>query len=236
MNANCLIIFTLLLSIVSLTGCTQTVTGEGEYITQNREVQAFSEIALSVPAKVTLRQGASFKVELRAQANVLEILETKVSGKELAITSKKNMNNGKAILITITLPKLEGFEINGSGEVTSPDVFESTKVELEINGSGSFAGNFVSDLIQADITGSGAVRLKGSAGELKHETNGSGTLEAADLRSKSVKLEINGSGNCKVWAEEALESEINGSGSVLYKGSPVKLNQEINGSGTVRKV
>ena len=236
MKANFFFLLTFLISLFSLSGCTQGISGEGDYIQQSRDLQAFSEIDLSVPAKVTIRQGAAHKIEIRAQANVLEVIETTIGGKELTIGTKKNIRNHKEILITITLPKLEGFEVNGSGDVNSPDVFEGGNVELEINGSGSFAGNFVSEQIKSEISGSGNIRLKGSANEFIHETNGSGDMEAADLRAKSVKVQINGSGNTKVWSDEVLDTEINGSGSVLYKGSPTKESKEVNGSGTVRKI
>ena len=226
----------LLFTLISLTGCTQSITGTGDYTTQTREVQAFTEVDLALPARVTVRQGASYKVEIKAQANVLEVIDTKISGKELTISTKKYVKGGKNVEITITMPKLEGFEVNGSGTVTSPDVFESAKVDLEINGSGEFKGNFVSEEIKSEISGSGRVELTGSAKQFEHTTNGSGNLEAANLRAKAVKVDINGSGNASLWADEALETEINGSGSITYKGAPSKVAQEINGSGTVRKI
>jgi hypothetical protein len=62
--------------------------------------------------------------------------------------------------------------------------------------------------------------------------NGSGSLFGFPLQAESCQVDITGSGNCEITANQHLDVSIDGSGSVFYKGNPT-IMEDISGSGRV---
>ena len=60
-------------------------------------------------------------------------------------------------------------------------------------------------------------------------------VDAAELEGARVEVDIMGSGDVAVWANEHLTAEIMGSGDISYRGSPTVEQQE-RGSGEVRQM
>lgn len=235
-----LTVWTLGLGLISVcgTGCIDTGTdGEGEYQRQKRTVSDFSKIDLGLEGKVQIRQGASFSVVVEAQGNLMELIETKVDGSTLVITSKSNIGNAKELHYFITMPKLSGLEVSGSGEVDVLDVFSPEDMDIDISGAGQVKANLIAESISADISGSGYLKLDGSADAFDGDISGAGEIKAANLAAKEVRIEISGSGSAEIQALEALDLDLSGSGEVKYKGNlPPKFTQDISGSGKVSKL
>lgn len=61
---------------------------------------------------------------------------------------------------------------------------------------------------------------------------GSGSFYGFELQSRNSYIEIIGSGDCEITTANQMDVDIEGSGSVYYKGSPV-IRTEITGSGTI---
>jgi hypothetical protein len=90
--------------------------------------------------------------------------------------------------------------------------------------------------LTASISGSGSARFEGRASELKLDISGSGSIDAAALRSAAVRVDISGSGSAVVNASATLSADVSGSGSVQYTGNAPKVNTHISGSGSVTRV
>lgn len=227
------------LGLVSLcgTGCIGTATdGEGEYQRQTRTMADFSKVDLQLSGKVQIRQGAQYAVVVEAQGNLMDHIETKLDGSTLVIKSKGNIGNAKELHYFITMPKLNGVEVSGSGVVEVLDVFSPEDINFEISGSGRVQANVIAENVSADISGSGNLKLDGSADELDADISGAGEIGALGLAAKEVSVEISGSGSADVQALEVLELDLSGSGEVRYKGNPSRLKQDISGSGKVTKL
>jgi Putative auto-transporter adhesin, head GIN domain len=213
-----------------------SVEGNGDVKRESRSLSGYTEIELSLPGEVEVRQGASFSFAVEAESNLLELIETKVSGGTLMIKSSKNMVNTKNIRYYITMPSLEEVEIKGSGSMTVPDIFSPKNLEIEVTGSGKFVGNFIAGKVEVDVTGSGKVTLGGSAEELEVDVTGSGMMDAQEMQAKEVSVEVAGSGSVLCHPVEVLKADIAGSGVVKYKGNPHRITQDVAGSGKIEKL
>ena len=76
------------------------------------------------------------------------------------------------------------------------------------------------------------IDLSGKAREAFVENNGSGEIDADDLRADTVHAYVNGSGDVKVYASNLLHAVANGRGKIEYKGNPMTLNRE----GSAKKI
>ena len=89
--------------------------------------------------------------------------------------------------------------------------------------------------MKMNISGSGDITANGDVQTLKAKINGSGDILATKLKSKSATIEINGSGDAIIWADNSIIAKINGSGDIKYYGNPTNVESNINGSGDIIK-
>lgn len=209
------------------------INGEGAIVTRNVELSDSLEgIILETSAKVFIRRGSSQSVEVQAQENVINELETVVRDGLWEIDTERCFTGRRDVHVFITTPSIHTVKINGSGDVQLDSLFETSYFELFINGSGDFVGAVQADEISTHIAGSGDADYRGSARFHEIKIAGSGDVYAFDLPVQDCNLRIDASGDADVEVQQNLEVLINGSGSVRYEGNP-SLSVEINGSGQV---
>jgi hypothetical protein len=216
------------------------VSGSGKIQTDTRAVSGFQAISLKTSAKLVLRQGSREGVELRADDNILPLIETRVvdgtGGPTLEIRSRDGMSYSTRTtpVVTVDLIKLSGLSVSGSGDVIGDDL-KSPALKIAISGAGDIRLNKLAvDDLGIKVTGSGDIRFNGRAGKLGIAIAGSGDVDTAGLEADDVSVSIAGSGDASVNARKTLAVTIAGSGDVIYRGDAV-LKTSIAGSGTVRK-
>lgn len=215
------------------------VVGEGPTTTTDRTVTAFSSIDVSVPAEVYYYTGAVYNVQIQAQQNITDLIETSVSGSTLQVKFNRNNVNIKSnrVRINITAPDVNSIRMSGSGNVYMPVRMEADDFKLSLSGScNATLDTLVANSFHSAISGSGNITVQhGSAQDVQVEISGSGNVNIAGLVATNVTTHSSGSGNVKVTATDKLDVHISGSGRVYYKGSP-DISTEISGSGGVSKM
>jgi hypothetical protein len=217
----------------------RSVTASGNVKTETRDVTGFSGISLSLPAKVTIKQGNKEGVIIESDDNFLPLIETVVERGQLRIRpTEKNMSfKGRSMKLNITVDaiNIESLSVSGSGDIIA-DQLNSPKLKTSIAGSGDVnIKSLTSDSVKASIAGSGDINLGGTANELDASIAGSGTVKADRLKAKSVVLNIAGSGDATVWATDTMKLSIAGSGDVKYWGD-AKVTQSVMGSGSIKRL
>ncbi len=205
---------------------------------EKREVPDFSEINLSVSADVYLSQGSSTELEVQASDKTLKNLETYVKNDALIIKWDNNNYNNGEVIIKITMKKIEGLKIAGSGNIIANSAINCNDLDLEIAGSGDITLKEISvKEIESQIAGSGNIKLGGNHVVESHEINiaGSGDVSAKKLETAIVEVNIAGSGDCYVHAREKLNVNIVGSGDVYYYGD-AHVSSNIQGSGDITRL
>ena len=219
-NMKSLILINLVLIVlVSASACNQDrVSGNGIITTEERAINNFTGVTVEGSTEVTVKKGASFKVEVKGYNNLLPYFETKVVNGNLVMGYKDHVNiRHDNTEVTVTLPVLNSLSMYGSGDITS---------------TGAFTGN--TDF-EASISGSGNITIEqGSAKNFFTSISGSGNIHAFGFTAEKAKINVAGSGNTRITATDHLTVKIAGSGNVYYKGSP-SVSVNISGSGAVVK-
>jgi hypothetical protein len=216
------------------TGDLGSVKGSGTIATETRQITGFTKVALEGAMDVYITKGENESVRIEADENLLKLITTKIDNGELEIGSDMDLEPSKTIKVYVTARVLEAMSVEGSGDMIAQSAFASTSFAASIAGSGDITGEIQAEQLDASIAGSGDIKLKGSANKMSIDVAGSGDVNTIDLVSKSVDINIAGSGDCQVHAVEAINANVMGSGNIQYRGEP-KVTQSIMGSGSISK-
>jgi hypothetical protein len=205
-----------------------------------RTVGTFTKISFRVPGKLVLRQGSAQKVELEGDKDALAKIETELKGDKLVIGNEERWNWGwrenDRIMVYITVKDITGLSVSGSGELITEGKITTDQLDLNVSGSGSLQTDVnVSGDMEADVSGSGRIDVKGSCKRIDSDISGSGKVVAALTISEVASVGISGSGKfeCSGTAKE-IKTNISGSGKVHAANLEVEVcNVRISGSGDV---
>lgn len=217
----------------------RAVAGYGTPRSESRAVSGFRAIALNGPMKLVLRQGAREALELRADDNLLPLIETRVVDRggvpTLEIGSRRgtNLASRTEMTVTVDVVTLSALSVNGSGDVVC-DELKTASLHVKLAGSGKLMLRAVTaDDLALKLSGSGGAQVKGRTGKLQVAIAGSGDVDAGELEADDVTVGISSSGDVSVNARKTLAVSIAGSGDVAYRGTAV-VTSSVAGSGRIR--
>jgi hypothetical protein len=213
------------------------VKGEGDIVKESRDVRDFKGVSSSIGADVFLKQANSFKVTVEGQKNILDLLKTDVKNGVLKITFEKgySMQYREPVKIYVEAPSFESLGMSGSGNVISDNTLSGDKLDIDISGSGDFnLASIQFKTVDFGVSGSGDVKIGGSADEIKFEISGSGNIKANDLKTQKAICRISGSGDIDCNVKQVLEAYVSGSGDIKYSGSPSSVKTRVTGSGDIK--
>ena len=217
---------------------TTTIHGNGSFTTQSRQMSVPDRIKVAGDIDVVLRQGNESSVTVEADANLVPYIITKIEDGQLVIRVKEHysLESSKQILVSITTNDLKELSVAGSGNVSSEGMItHNGNMDISVSGSGDMTLQLNAPSVSADILGSGNMKVSGETKDMKLEISGSGNFTGETLKAENAKVQINGSGEARVFADMKLNVEINGSGDVFYKGN-ASVDQSVRGSGSVSKI
>ncbi len=247
MNMKSVAVRTLILLATAWTaGCANPfddcIDGSGDLQTETRQVSSFHSVVVKGSADVTFVQGNEQNLSITADDNILPIITTTVSGERLTIDAKECYSPSETVKITMTIPDLRTYRIEGSGSLTNLPSTSSEQLVLndlllEVEGSGEID---LHDLMMEDMTirieGSGEIDITGEGESIDVEIEGSGEVIADRFPVRNAEGKIEGSGEIRLYATEVLRASISGSGTIYYRGTPATLETEIDGSGKIIKL
>ncbi len=212
------------LLIIFFNSCEKYNCIEGNYIYASEERPAgnFSGVELDGSFDVYVSYDTVTRVIVEGDENLLRYISTSVKGNVLKVsnTSRRCLDSGNEIIITVYTPLLRYISLDGSGYI-STGYFSTSIMEINIDGSGSIYADVDCNELHAAIDGSGEVRLVGYGIDSYFRIDGSGRIRAFDFETEVCYIDIDGSGDAYVFVWDLLDVNINGSGIVYYKGNPV---------------
>ena len=227
----------LLIGVLALffTSC-KKINGEGPVITENRDVTGYSGIDLRISGRVRFTIDSVYKVEIHAQRNILDKVETYLLDNRLVIKFKNNFNlrAHEPIEVVVSGPTLNAIRVSGSGNVETTNAVTTDLLDLDVSGSGDIRMSTVT-ATDADlrISGSGDIKIgNGTIEEEKLRISGSGSIDLVNVAAVKATTTTSGSGDIHLNVSQQLNVTISGSGSVFYKGNP-DIDSHISGSGKI---
>lgn len=207
-------------------------------IRDTRNVQDFTKVSFGVPGSLFIKTGPQFSLVIEGNKNIIDDIETEVKGGRLIIKIEnwRMSFNGEKVTVNITMPRIEGLSVSGSGKAQIMDPVQADNLDLSVSGSGKLVTAALNvDKLGCGISGSGDIILGsgGSVDDGEISISGSGSFSGEDVEIDHLDISISGSGNCLCKVGDTLEAGVSGSGDVIYIGNP-KIDARVSGSGHIR--
>lgn len=204
----------IMLAALGLSGC--MLRGSGTEMVDTREVEAFDaiEVGGAFDLLVHVEPGATPRVVVSGDDNIVPKIETKVQSGELDIESPNGMVRPKLPMkIEIWVSSLAKLEASGASDITVEGLH--------------------GDAFELDLSGASETTLSGSVNRFEVDSSGASDLHARELRAKIVDIDLSGAGSADVWASDRLDADVSGAGNVRHYGETKEVYRDVSGAGEV---
>lgn len=202
------------LAVLSLTIAAGCMTrGNGEPLTEVREVEPFHAIDVGGIFQVQAKQGPERRVEIRGDSNLVPRVEVESKGGRLRAHMTGNVIPDLPLILVLTTPELDEIELSGASraEVTAID---GASLEVEVSGASTLL-------------------LQGKSTKLEADISGASELEAATLVADDVEIDSSGASSAEVTANASLVAEASGASSIVWFGNATQVNKETSGASSI---
>jgi hypothetical protein len=211
------------------------IRGKGNLVEETRQVSEFTGVNLANMGDLTITLGNTESLQIEAQSNLMQYIETEVVSGVLTIGTQAriSLNPTRPIKYSLTVKDLDSIKISSSGGITAPDL-QADHFSIDISSSGDLKmGNLNAVRLDVDINSSGNLDISG--GEVNTQTvtiDSGGSYTASELKSSDAVVKINSSGTASIWVQDTLTVTLNSSGNLKYRGNPT-VDMTTNSSGDV---
>jgi hypothetical protein len=212
-----------------------SITGDGNVVSQTRDVPVFSGIKVGSGIDVFVTQGENQSVVVEADENLQDWIRTEVNGSVLHIYTDKNIRLAKTKKINITCKTIDKIDVSSAGDVTGLSPFKTDKLDIDMSSAGDLKFEVEANEITISISSAGNVVLKGRTDTLKADLSSAGDLNAFDLEAKYGDVSVSSAGNARVFVTEEASFHSSSAGDIDYKGEPRVKEIQTSSAGTVNK-
>ena len=213
------------------------VAGSGVTATDERALAGLADVRRveadgTLDVEVRVDPAADAAVVVEADDNLLPLVRTTVSGDRLTVTTRGSYQSRGPLRVRVTLPRLTRFEHSGTGSASISGV-AGESFALVADGTGDVTADADVATLTVRTTGTGTARLSGRAATAALEHDGTGTLDAADLRAGSVRVRLTGTGDAVARAAESADLALDGVGTITLLGDPPAVRSRDDGVGRI---
>ncbi len=206
---------------------------DGSIVTKELSLNTFHKIDIDFSCEVILVDGDEQKIVIEGKDDMIQDLENRsiVSNDTWKVRTKGNcILPTKDTRIYITVSGLKELSVDGNYMISSEgllkNVYDALKIDLDGNGDLSLSlDNLV--LLELEIDGNSKVDIEGVTNRFNIDCDGNSEIRAHDFWAEIIDIKIDGNANMDVNASQRLIVNMDGKGSVCYKGNPqITSNQE----------
>jgi hypothetical protein len=209
--------------------------GSGTLVSETRDLPTFRSVELAGSGHVHIRQGEHQSVSVRTDDNIMPLVKTEVRGETLVLSVEGMARHVTSLEFDIVVKEITGLRVSGSGDIVGRGSFVADELDVGVRGSGRVDLKVRAEAVDARISGSGDVALSGHTDVLLIKVSGSGDVHAMDMTTRTARVTISGSGDCRANVLDELDVTVSGSGAVYYGGDP-RLTLDVSGSGSVKRI
>lgn len=227
------LLITSVFSFIFLSSCMVGIRGNGKVQSEDRPVESFSRIDVSAGLKVDWVPAERFLVQVEADENLLEVIETVVEGNKLYIRTKANIQRAKKQKVTVYAPHLKEIEISGAVDLEAKGIVEEEYLKIEASGASQIELELIAQELDLELSGASRLEFRGEVSSLKLHSSGASVADLEDLRASRASVDLSGASVADLWVKDELRISASGASVLNYKGNARVTRQELSGASAI---
>ena len=242
--------YLLLAGVLMIGACLQAGAEKRPYFSKTVEgVAPFHTLQVSGGVEVDLIQRPSVSVRISGPEQEVRAADVHMEKDTLFVGAVEAGQGGKNLRVHIAAPAVRQVTVLQDGEVKIVGEYEAVQFAVALQQKGEFSADglrthglmvMAADKAEAEInridahtvkahaSGQGEIELSGLAQLAVLENEGTGEIDAQDLRVQRATASVKNKGDIKVAAYEGLTASVFGRGKIVYKGEPVQMERAGN--------
>jgi len=208
-----------LLFIVPMSLLAQQTKGNKKVIKQERTISAFSSLQVGGAFNVYFTQKDETSLFIEADENLMDKIETEVSGETLKISSR-NIRNATSLNIYLTGPALNNIDISGAATLLTKNTLSGESLSIEASGASEADLQVDVETLKTRASGASEVKISGNAGQHTVVASGAADVKASKLITNSSDANASGASHVSINASEKVTTSSSGAGNISVSGNP----------------
>jgi len=232
------ILSALFLTSILTTSCMlsgPSVNGNGDVAEENRKTGEFDEIKVSRGTNVYITQGEFTKVVVKADENLLYIIETSVEDKVLKITTSKNIRKSTVKKVFVTTPNINLIKSSSGSNVYSETVLETENLDISSSSGSNMKLKIKAQNLSASSSSGSNIRIEGRVKSFDGSASSGSNIKAGELKSVKCKTDVSSGANIWISVTDKLQAHASSGGNIFYSGNPDITDIEKSSGGNVKK-
>ena len=210
----------------------------GDIVFEQRELIPFTTLETADNIEFILVQDTVDKITIEAGENLIESISSEVENGVLRVKNNNKCNWSRSykpkIVAKLHFTQLDSIVHNGYGEIRNENIFVANHINISINNNGDVDLAIDAVFCEIDLHQSGDLILNGTCSTLGIWASGNNWIRCRSLATATTFIETKSTGNAFLNSSHKLTVILNGSGDILYSGSPPIIDTQITGTGIVK--
>ncbi len=228
----------ILLPLILIFGCywemPESISGNGDVVTDERDVPGFNGISVSAGIDVYITQGNKELVKVLTDDNLLEVVKTEVKDNVLKIYASKNIRSAASKKVYVEYINLNKIKVSSAGDLEGENTLKTSDLDISLSSAGNLKLDVIAQKIHISISSSGNGNLSGKTDYLEADLSSAGDLNAFDLEAKFGDISVSSAGDARVFITEEASFRSSSAGDIVYKGNPRINHISTSSSGSIR--
>jgi len=213
------------------------ITGNGNVISENRNITGFTGIDVSASIDVYVKQDSVESVRVETDANLQEYVITRIEDGVLHIYPGEhtNLNPTGSIKVYVSGKNFKFFEASSASDIHGESKFQSNEeVHMHASSSGSIDLDIKSPKVSIEVSSAGNIKLAGETKDFSVDASSGSSAHCFDLMAENTNVQVSSGANADVFASVKLSGGVSSGGDVKYKGN-ASTSVEASSGGSVNK-
>ena len=228
-------LFFLLPAFFALSSC-HFVTGSGNIISEKRVTGSFTGISAGGDFEVEWKNGPVTEVIVEADDNIMQYIETRVTGDILKIGTRDLHNfNSVHMKVYITAPVITDVSVSASADFIAKDVMKyDGGLTFRASSSGTIRAGVDAPEVENTASSSGTIKLSGKTKTHTANVSSGADIKTSDLMSENTTVTASSGASAHVHASVNLNANASSGADISYIGA-ANVQRTVSSGGSVEK-
>jgi hypothetical protein len=202
---------------------------------ENRSPGSFKGVKVAEGIDVYLKKGD--KETLRVDVTGIKTSDviTEISGDYLKIHMKEGRYRDRTVKVYVTYVELNKLSASSASNIFAEGIIKAKQLAISASSAATIDIQLEVETLEVGASSAAELELRGKAKDVEIDASSAGEIDAYDLVSESVDVEVSSAGSAKVNVVKSINAHASSGGSIRFKGNPERSNTNSSSGGSVKK-